>query len=117
MTARRTIVIVDDEPVLVRIWSRVLARTGAPVAGFTDPQRALAYIRDNDVALVLCDHRMPGMTGLELLSKLDKDVAFYIVSGDLALQEEQSRDRLRGIIGKPVRPEDLLALAERHLAA
>lgn len=111
----RPIVIVDDEPILVRILARTLARTGAPVRTFTDPEEALAFLRANDVAVVLCDHRMPKMTGIELRAALDRDVAFYIVSGDLALDPDLSAVGLSGIVGKPVRPETLLEIVRAHL--
>ncbi len=114
MSTQRTVVIVDDEPLLVRVLSEVFRCSGCDVLGFTDPREALTFLQNNAVALVLCDQRMPGMTGLELLEQLERDVPFYLFSGDLAFGPHALGPRVAGVVAKPARSEDLLALAVKH---
>jgi two-component system probable response regulator PhcQ len=107
----KVLVYVDDEPALCRIVARVLARTGARVHTFTDPREALAFLQTTVVDAVISDYRMPEMTGIELLQQLARDVPFFIISGDLWILDEVGHiPRVTGVLQKPVRPEELLAV-------
>jgi two-component system LytT family response regulator len=68
--------IVDDERLAVDRLSRLLRATGrAEIAGSaTDPEVALAELRERDVDVLFLDIQMPGLTGFELLERLDRDV-------------------------------------------
>ena len=63
------IVIVDDEPALIRMMQRVLS-AHCDVTSFTDSRLALAFLRAADavdaIDLVLCDLTMPHVTGMML---------------------------------------------------
>lgn len=112
------IVYVDDEQLLCRVFHTVLRRTGLPVHTFTDPNEALAFIRENRVCVIVCDYRMPQMTGLELLDRIEADVPFILVSGDLGVTRwTEGNPRVRGVLTKPFRPEHLLDLIGGYLPA
>ena len=66
--------VVDDERLAVQRLSRLLTETGrVSVAGSSsDPEEALAALRDADVDVVFLDIQMPGMTGFELIAQLDR---------------------------------------------
>ena len=68
--------VVDDEQLAVQRLSRLLVETGrVVVAGSSsDPEAALAALRDADVDVVFLDIQMPGMTGFELIAQLDRNV-------------------------------------------
>jgi two-component system, LytTR family, response regulator len=65
--------VVDDEPLAVRRLVRLLRETGAvDVVGATsDPEEALAFVRGNEIDVLFLDIQMPGLTGFELLARLD----------------------------------------------
>ncbi|MCA2979754.1 MAG: response regulator [Myxococcaceae bacterium] len=64
MTPRRPrILVVDDEPLLVRALQRVLFHEGVDAVGAGDGHEALEHLREARFDLVLCDVRMPGMDG------------------------------------------------------
>jgi len=65
--ASATILIVDDEPAVVDGIVRSLRRPEYELLGVTSSQAALELLRSRRVDVVLCDHLMPGMTGLELM--------------------------------------------------
>ncbi len=61
------VVVVDDEPRLVKALELELRRAGLEVAAFTAPEEALAAIADLDADVLVTDVRMAGLTGLDLL--------------------------------------------------
>ena len=128
--------IVDDERLAVERLTRLLEATGrVRVAGSTtDPETAITELRERDVDVLFLDIQMPGLTGFDLLQRLDQDVpvvfttaydqyaldAFAVNSVDYLLKPieaerlERALDKLTRLAGQP-RP-DVRALA-RELAA
>jgi DNA-binding NtrC family response regulator len=68
----KDILIVDDQYDIVDILQIVLRKEGFRVHGFTDPALALDFFKADPkkFALVITDMRMPGMNGIELVSKI-----------------------------------------------
>ena len=114
--SRVRVVLIDDEPVLCRLLSRILERRAdAEVVTFTDPDRALAHLQEAEVDVVFCDYRMPRMSGGELRRRLHRDVPFYIVTGELAAVDRvREVPGVEGVIEKPVPPERLVEVARSH---
>ncbi|TMQ22153.1 MAG: hybrid sensor histidine kinase/response regulator [Candidatus Rokuibacteriota bacterium] len=74
MTAGR-ILIVDDEPVNVRLLERLLQSAGyGEIATTTDPRRVLAIYRDFKPDLVLLDLMMPHLDGVAVLGQLKAEI-------------------------------------------
>ena len=63
------ILYVDDEPENLRIFELTFRREFSIVTA-TSGEEGLEILRDRPIALVLSDHRMPGMTGTEFLAKV-----------------------------------------------
>ena len=68
--------IVDDERLAVERLTRLLTATGrVAIAGSaTDPEAALASLRELPVDVLFLDIQMPGLTGFELLARLERQV-------------------------------------------
>ena len=62
------ILLVDDEPANLRLLER-LFRRDYEVMSAASGEDALRLLSQHDVALVITDQRMPGMTGVELLKR------------------------------------------------
>jgi putative two-component system response regulator len=60
------ILIVDDEPANLRLLERLFRRDYEIIAATSGPE-AMRLLEQHDVALIITDQRMPGMTGIELL--------------------------------------------------
>jgi adenylate cyclase len=68
MTAEATILIVDDEPRVLDSLEALLAMDYR-VLRADRPEAALDLLAREEIALVISDQRMPGMSGTELLSR------------------------------------------------
>ena len=68
------ILIVDDEPALYAMLSRLLQERGHTVQGAPSGEAALAAVRERPADLVLLDLHMDGMDGLETLDRLRRAV-------------------------------------------
>lgn len=109
------IAFIDDEPALCRIFARVLARLGETVVAFSDPLAAVAHFEREPPDFVVCDYRMPGLTGFDVLRGLRVGTPFVMLSGDLdaadlALAPDSG---VTAFLAKPLRPDDLLDVIRR----
>lgn len=70
----KKIVIVDDDKKTLFLIDKMLDRSGFESVSFEDPVKALSFINQNegDVALVIADVAMPGLSGFDLLEKIKK---------------------------------------------
>jgi DNA-binding response OmpR family regulator len=78
------ILLVDDEPLVARALGRLLRRHGYEVETAASGQEALGRLGDYRADLVVSDHRMPGMSGVDLLSRVGERwplTARLLVSG------------------------------------
>jgi two-component system LytT family response regulator len=68
--------VVDDEKLAVDRLVRLLQATGRVVISgtSTDPDDALERLRTADVDILFLDIQMPGLTGFDLLERLDRDL-------------------------------------------
>jgi two-component system LytT family response regulator len=66
----------DDERLAVQRLTRLLAETGRVtiVGSAIDPEDGLAQLREASLDVLFLDIQMPGMTGFELIDRLDRDV-------------------------------------------
>ncbi|MDB5302375.1 MAG: histidine kinase,Response regulator receiver domain proteinhistidine kinase, partial [Phycisphaerales bacterium] len=69
MQTRHTILVVDDEPDVVKSVQDLL-RLDYRVLGTTRARDAMEIMRREDVHVVMTDQRMPEMTGVEFLGQL-----------------------------------------------
>ncbi|KAA3635001.1 MAG: response regulator [Calditrichaeota bacterium] len=67
----KVVLIVDDEEmVLSSISSFLELETSYKVVTFTEPGKALEYVNENSIDLVISDYLMPHMNGIQFLSKM-----------------------------------------------
>ncbi len=93
MTQAHTILLVDDEDAIRKALRRVLKYEPYRILDTGDPNEAVEIVKNEPVHLVLSDHLMPGMLGMDLLRKvrlIKPEVIRIILTGhaelDMALQ-------------------------------
>lgn len=64
------VLVLDDDAHLLAYLELVLANEGYTVHATADPGQAFELLACHAVAVVLCDQRMPAMTGIEFLSRV-----------------------------------------------
>jgi two-component system response regulator AtoC len=107
------ILIVDDDPGLRESLELVLAAEGYAVVGARSADEALGQLEQAPVDVVLCDLRMPGMNGMELLPELVRRLPAATVimmsafgSADLAI--EAMKRGAYDYLAKPFAPSEIL---------
>jgi signal transduction histidine kinase len=65
-----TILVVEDEPALLRVVTRILQRNDYSVLAATNGTEALALAADHEFDLLLTDAVMPGISGFELADRV-----------------------------------------------
>jgi type II secretory ATPase GspE/PulE/Tfp pilus assembly ATPase PilB-like protein/DNA-binding response OmpR family regulator len=68
--ARYRLLLVDDEPGIVKALTRVFRQENYEVVAATHAEEALARLREASFQVVISDYMMPGMNGAELLKKI-----------------------------------------------
>ena len=66
------ILVVDDEPFILKFLCRTLKGQGYNVDGVQDAKEALLKLRNGDYDLILLDIKLPGTSGIELYKHMQK---------------------------------------------
>lgn len=110
MSALRKILVVDDDPVVGKSFSRVLSNKGYAVITAANAQEALARLEGEQYDAVYTDIRMPGMDGLELAEQVKAKhpwMPVVIVTG-YGSEASEARAKAAGVsafLHKPLSPE------------
>ena len=114
MTAQHRILLVDDDPSILRLAQFCLEARGLTVILAEDGDRALDLLRDEDFDLVVLDLMLPGKNGFEVLailrsSQRNAELPVYILSARASdeVREQADAAGANGYIRKPFEPEGL----------
>jgi CheY-like chemotaxis protein len=119
MSALKKILVIDDDPSVIKSFDRVLTRKGCVVTGAENGPEALAKAASEDYDAVFTDIRMPGMDGIEVAERLRAKrpwTPVVIITG-YGTADHEARAEAAGVSGflrKPLSPdmiEDGLAAA------
>jgi len=116
-----TVVLVDDEPGMLRALTRLLQAEGFAVRSFGSAEAFLEAPRMTGVWCLLLDMAMSGMSGLELQSRLQSEgirapVVFLTGHGDIPMSVRAIKSGAVDFLTKPVHDEDLLGAVRAALA-
>lgn len=123
MSDTRVILVVDDEPYILRSLSYVLQREGFRVVEARDGEEALAVARRELPDLVFLDVMMPKKSGFDVLAELKAAPEFASCHVILLTAKGQESDRERGFalgcddyMTKPFSPMKVVERARQVLA-
>jgi response regulator NasT len=120
LTAKRRVLIVDDDPLLLQFLVQVLSHAGYDTVAASSGKEAIGHIEEREPDMALLDITMPGMTGLELAQHLNEKTAvpfmFLSAIGDSDSARQAAAYGAVGYVVKPVDAERLMPAFESSLA-
>ena len=111
------ILVVDDDPDILNGTAHLLEKAGYTVDRASSGEESLQAVQKHRPDLLLLDHDMPGINGIEVCRRIKRDPAMadslvVIVSGSYTESDEQAEGLESGADGYIVRP-----IANRELLA
>jgi twitching motility two-component system response regulator PilH len=118
------ILIIDDSPTDVKIFSGALERAGHKVTSVATAEAGIDAAHKTKPDLVLMDVIMPGMNGFQATRSLTKDPETSAIPVLIVTTKSMETDRMWGmrqgakdVLVKPVSEKDLVAHVNKHLPA
>ncbi|HKT41605.1 MAG TPA: response regulator [Rhodanobacteraceae bacterium] len=118
------ILIIDDSPTDVKIFSGALERAGHKVTSVATAEAGIDAAHKTRPDLVLMDVIMPGMNGFQATRSLTKDPETSAIPVLIVTTKSMETDRMWGmrqgakdVLVKPVSEKDLVAHVNKHLPA
>lgn len=122
MGAKKRILIVDDEPDILRVVMFRLRKAGYEVISAEDGQAGWQMAVTELPDFILLDIRLPLMDGFEVCKKLKEDpktagipVIFLSASSAEDLSSKVKEYNAEGFMRKPFEPDELLKTIEKIL--
>lgn len=115
-----TVLIVEDDPHVLLGCQQALALEDIACEGVGSAELALERIGDDFAGIVVSDIRLPGIDGLELLSRLkarDRGLPVVLITGhgDIDMAVGAMRNGAYDFMEKPFSPERLVEVVRRAL--
>jgi response regulator RpfG family c-di-GMP phosphodiesterase len=110
-----TILIVDDEPIVLSALKQTLERENFHVVACASPLKALAILAERDFSVIISDQKMPEMLGLDFLIEsraLRPQASRILVTAVLALPtivDAINKGEIFRFVAKPWLREELIA--------
>jgi CheY-like chemotaxis protein len=118
--ALATVMWVDDEIELLEAHRLFLEKKGYLIKTFTNGHDAIAYLQYEPIDLVLLDESMPGISGLETLSRIKRlqpllPIVLVTKNETESLMEEAIGSQIADYLIKPVNPNQVLLSLKKLL--
>lgn len=104
--SKKSILIIDDETIIIRALTRALEKEGFSVLFSQDGEAGFEKITKENPSLILLDFLMPKLNGLEVLEKMQKThiqipVIFMTAYGDRETQKLSKKFGVSAYLTKP----------------
>lgn len=118
----KRLLVVDDEPNLLRAVAAVLRGAGFEVTTARNGREALVLVAQNLPDLIVSDVRMPGMDGYALARRLRAAPHSAMIPIVFLTAKDETEDRIEGFragvdiyLIKPFEPDELIAVIKNIL--
>jgi CheY-like chemotaxis protein len=113
------VLVVDDNAMNLNVIKGLLKGTKGFVSTASSGEECLEKIKDTNFNIVLLDHMMPGMDGVETVAEIRKnypDLPVYALTANSSAGEEFYTSRgFNGYLSKPIDTETLESTIMKHL--
>jgi FixJ family two-component response regulator len=108
-----TVIIVDDDPSLRSMLSRLLGTVGLKSTAFASPEEFLRSPAPKGPACLILDVHLPGLSGLDLQRELAKagyqlPIVFMTGHGDIPMTVQAMKAGAVAFLTKPFRNQEML---------
>jgi len=113
--------IVDDEVPVLNLFERLLSKLDCKVVTTSSPHEALQKLKESEIAVVISDHEMPELTGVQLLEQAKlftpDTIRIMVTAHDNAALEIDAKNlaTVHRYLLKPVEPRILQDIIEDAL--
>ncbi|MGC4120736.1 MAG: sigma-54 dependent transcriptional regulator [Myxococcales bacterium] len=116
------VLVVDDDAAVSRVLGALLTQAGIPATIAASGEQALAVLAAQPVDVVVTDLKMPGMSGLDLLSKVQEQwpetpVVLITAHGTVATAVEAMKKGAADFVQKPFERDEILYVVKKALAS
>jgi CheY-like chemotaxis protein len=118
---KKKILLIDDEPFLLKVLLVRLKHWGYDSLGAENGLEGLAVMRENRPDLIILDKEMPGLNGEEVVRIVRRDpelkaIPIIMLSADVENIEACAKAcGVAHYLTKPCEPEDLLAMIQIYV--
>jgi CheY-like chemotaxis protein len=112
-----TVLVVDDDTLVLDVVAKILAAPGCTVLTARDGYLALRMLADRDIDLLITDLNMPGLDGVQLgiqAKLMQQHLHIIYVTGFFDMAK---RARYGRVLQKPIRLGDLIQTVKNELLA
>jgi DNA-binding NtrC family response regulator len=122
MNRKPEILIVDDEEVVRRSYSRILGGAQCNVDAVLNGDEALRAMEGHAYDVVLLDLRMPGTDGMSVLKTIKQkwpESEVVVITGYPSIETAKDSVRLGAYdyLAKPVGPDEVISAAQRAMTS
>ena len=113
------ILVVDDEPGIALLCTRILSRAGYDVTSETNPRTAIEHLQQHRFDMLVVDIRMPEVDGFDVISRaqmVHPDIAVLVMTGFGTVETaiRALRQGVDGLLLKPFQKSDELLQAVKQ---
>ncbi|MFZ5571020.1 MAG: formate/nitrite family transporter [Thermodesulfobacteriota bacterium] len=116
----QTMLIIDDDEIVLNSCRRIFSAEGFNVVITSSPQEGLRLAGDSAFDVILCDWKMPGFDGLDVIEELHRrspESAMVMISGfpSVGRATEAMKRGAMDYVAKPFTPEEIYATVTRAI--
>jgi formate/nitrite transporter len=113
--------VIDDEEVVLESCRKIFAGQGLDVVTTSSPHEGLRLASDSHFDVILCDWKMPGLSGMDVVKELEQkspDSAVVMITGypTVARATEAMKRGVMDYVAKPFTPEEIAETVKRAVS-
>ena len=112
--------IIDDEEVVLESCRKIFTKEGYRVVSTTSPKEGLKLASDSSFDVILCDWKMPGFDGMDVVEELGQrspESSVVMISGYPTVERatEAMKRGAMDFVPKPFTPEEIIAAVTKSV--
>ena len=110
--------VIDDEEIVLESCRKIFIDEGFDVVTTDNPQEGLQLISDSSFDVILCDWKMPGFDGMDVVEEIDRlspDSTVVMISGypTVGRATEAMKRGAMDYVAKPFTPEEIAEVVKK----